>query len=103
MTTPTRPQRTTNRAALLLGPTGSGKTPLGDIIAQRGLWGANCRHFDFGANLRAIVQRNRPDHLISQQDIDFLGQVLEARCTQFVNPTFTYVAKVPKRYLSTEQ
>jgi amidase len=29
----------------------------------------------------------------------FLGQVLEARCTQFVNPTFTYVAKVPRRYL----
>ena len=29
----------------------------------------------------------------------FLGQVLEARVTQFVNPTFTYVAKVPKRYL----
>lgn len=29
----------------------------------------------------------------------FLGQVLEARCTQFVNPTFTYLAKVPRRYL----
>ena len=29
----------------------------------------------------------------------YLGQVLEARCTQFVNPTFTYVAKVAKRYL----
>lgn len=29
----------------------------------------------------------------------FLGQVLEARCTQFVNPTFTYIAKVPLRYL----
>ncbi len=29
----------------------------------------------------------------------FLGQVLEARCTQFVNPTFTYVVKVPRRYL----
>ena len=28
-----------------------------------------------------------------------LGQVLEARCTQFVNPTFTYVVKVPRRYL----
>jgi acetamidase/formamidase len=28
-----------------------------------------------------------------------LGQVLEARCTQFVNPTFTYIVKVPKRYL----
>ncbi len=28
-----------------------------------------------------------------------LGQVLEARVTQFVNPTFTYLAKVAKRYL----
>lgn len=32
----------------------------------------------------------------------FLGQVLEARCTQFVNPTFSYVAKVPRRYLPDE-
>lgn len=29
----------------------------------------------------------------------FLGQVLEARCTQFVNPTFSYVAKVNKEFL----
>ena len=29
----------------------------------------------------------------------FLGQVLEARCTQFVNPTFSYVAKVNRVYL----
>jgi len=29
----------------------------------------------------------------------FLGQVLAARCTQFVNPTFSYVLKVPRRYL----
>jgi len=29
----------------------------------------------------------------------FLGQVLEARCTQYVNPTFTYLAKVDRRYL----
>lgn len=28
-----------------------------------------------------------------------LGQVMEARCTQFVNPTFTYVAKIAKKYL----
>ena len=26
----------------------------------------------------------------------YLGQVLEARCTQFVNPTFTYLAKVAR-------
>jgi len=28
-----------------------------------------------------------------------LGQVLEARCTQFVNPTYTYVCKVNRKYL----
>ena len=32
----------------------------------------------------------------------FLGQVLEARCTQFVNPTFSYVAKVNRIYLPCE-
>jgi acetamidase/formamidase len=29
----------------------------------------------------------------------FLGQVLEARCTAFVNPTFSYIAKVNKKWL----
>ncbi|MCH7734301.1 MAG: acetamidase/formamidase family protein [Chloroflexi bacterium] len=29
----------------------------------------------------------------------FLAQVLEARVTQFVNPTYSYVAKVQKKYL----
>lgn len=28
-----------------------------------------------------------------------LAQVLEARCTQFVNPTFTYVAKIARQWL----
>jgi len=30
----------------------------------------------------------------------FMGQVMEARCTQFVNPTRTYVCKMPKKYLN---
>lgn len=40
-------------ALLLLGPTGSGKTPLGDELAAHGFGGRRCLHFDFGANLRA--------------------------------------------------
>lgn len=28
-----------------------------------------------------------------------LGQVLEARCTQFVDPLYTYVAKINREYL----
>ena len=38
-----------------MGPTGSGKTPLGDEIVRRGLGGRRCVHFDFGARLRAIA------------------------------------------------
>jgi adenylate kinase family enzyme len=37
---------------LLLGPTGSGKTPLGRILETRGLRGRRVIHFDFGECLR---------------------------------------------------
>jgi len=46
-------------AILLLGPTGSGKTPLGEMLQRRGLWGRRCAHFDFGANLRRIAAGGR--------------------------------------------
>lgn len=39
---------------LLIGPTGSGKTPLGETIEKKGIWGKRCFHFDFGAQLRQI-------------------------------------------------
>ena len=65
-------------AVVLLGPTGSGKTPLGDLLQQRGLWRATCLHFDFGANLRRLVDQDRPDRLISREDLDFLRRVLDS-------------------------
>lgn len=40
------------RAVLLLGPTGAGKTPLGELLEERGLGTARCVHFDFGQHLR---------------------------------------------------
>lgn len=39
-------------ALLLLGPTGSGKTPTGDLLEREGLGGRRCHHFDFGRRLR---------------------------------------------------
>ena len=42
-------------ALLLLGPTGSGKTPLGETLQEKGLWGKSCRHFDFGSELRRVA------------------------------------------------
>jgi adenylate kinase len=40
---------------LLVGPTGAGKSPLGEELARRGLGARRCVHFDFGANLRALA------------------------------------------------
>ena len=48
---------------LLLGPTGSGKTPLGEILEKRGLAGRTCHHFDFGAELRAAAGFGGGDNL----------------------------------------
>lgn len=39
-------------ALLLVGPTGSGKTPLGLLMGEEGLAGRQCLHFDFGEALR---------------------------------------------------
>ena len=46
-------------AVLLLGPTGSGKTPLGQLLERQGLWGLRCLHFDFGHELRSSVSENQ--------------------------------------------
>lgn len=74
-----KPRSTTRiPAVVLLGPTGSGKTPLGDLLQQRGLWRTTCLHFDFGANLRRLVDQDRPDRLIRREDLDFLRRVLDS-------------------------
>jgi len=61
---------------LLLGPTGSGKTPLGEMLQARGFGQRPCAHFDFGAQLRALVQRNVPDERVSRDELAFLREVL---------------------------
>ena len=53
--------------------------------------------------LEAMILWLEEDYGISRIDAYLLlGQVLEARCTQFVNPTFTYIAKMNKEYLTGE-
>jgi len=72
------PTTTIRSALLLLGPTGAGKTPLGDMIARRGLWGHGWAHFDFGDQMRQIVADGRPNGQITQADVGFLRQVLQS-------------------------
>jgi len=56
-------------AILLLGPTGSGKTPLGEELGRRGLGGRPCVHFDFGANLRKLAAGSDQSGLLKAADL----------------------------------
>jgi len=62
-------------AVLVVGPTGSGKTPLGQWLQEHGLWGRRCCHFDFGERLRQIVATGACQ-LLTPQEISFLRSVL---------------------------
>lgn len=64
------------RAMLLVGPTGSGKTPLGDLLEARGLGPMRCIHFDFGCELRKVSALASPDDIFTREDIEFIRGVL---------------------------
>jgi len=63
-------------AVLLIGPTGSGKTPLGDLLEARGLWGRRCLHFDFGVRLRQCAAGEGPAGLLDRQECAMLERML---------------------------
>ena len=69
---------TLTNAILLLGPTGSGKTPLGELLERRGLPGRRCAHFDFGANLRLAVAADTPPAGLTDDDVALVADVLES-------------------------
>lgn len=49
-----------HEAILLIGPTGSGKTPLGEYAETAGFAGRRCVHFDFGHQLRLAAAGEPP-------------------------------------------
>jgi amidase len=52
----------------------------------------------FRAALVALILWLEEEGMARGEAYLWLGQVLEARCTQFVNPTFTYLAKLARKY-----
>jgi adenylate kinase family enzyme len=56
-------------SVLLIGPTGSGKSPLGAEIGSRGLAGRACLHFDFGACLRDVASGRPPRYGLAGEDL----------------------------------
>lgn len=84
-------------AILLLGPTGSGKTPLGDWLQGHGLHGHRCHHFDFGANLRAVVAAGAGT-AFTEQEIEFLDRVL-TQGALLENEHFPLAAKILQSFI----
>ena len=56
------------QAILLIGPTGSGKTPIGQLLEARGLGERRCLHFDFGRALRASVEEQAGPLTVVERD-----------------------------------
>ena len=62
---------------LVIGPTGSGKTPLGRMLENRGYRGKKCVHFDFGERLRQAAAQGNTDGL-DEEDRDLVRGLLRA-------------------------
>ena len=73
-------------AVIIIGPTGSGKTPLGEFIATRGVpkalapmlkctAGTPCAHFDFGEELRRTASGQGAG--LYEQDMKLIRDLLE--------------------------
>lgn len=64
------------KSMLIIGPTGSGKTPLGGYIEKHGINGNKCFHFDFGNELRTIANLESTPDGFNKRDHSFIREVL---------------------------
>ena len=64
-------------AILLLGPTGAGKSPLGEAFALNGLFNRQCHHLDFGSELRFAVSGSSRSAAYTTAELEFIHGVLE--------------------------
>jgi adenylate kinase len=83
---------------LLLGPTGVGKSPLGDVIAENGLFNRTCHHLDFGSELRGAISRETRSAAYTHDELDFIHGVLE-RGLLLENEHFPLAAKIISLFL----
>jgi len=84
------------RTILLVGPTGSGKTPLGALLERKGLCGRRCRHFDFGAELRRAAASPSPPGFTAA-DLGVIRRSLETGAL-FEDSEFPVAVKIFRRF-----
>jgi len=64
------------KGILLLGPTGSGKTPFGEYCERNGIGGKNCVHLDFGSELRKFAPLETGQSGLAADDLNCIRHVL---------------------------
>lgn len=82
---------------LLVGPTGSGKTPLGDELERRGFLGRRCVHFDFGANLRTIAAAPEGANVLTAPELESVRTSL-ATGALFEDKDIPMIVKIVERF-----
>jgi adenylate kinase family enzyme len=82
---------------LIVGPTGSGKTPLGDELERRGFLGRRCVHFDFGANLRTIASAPERSGVLTVREIGSVRTSL-ATGALFEDKDMPMIVKIVERF-----
>lgn len=82
---------------LLVGPTGSGKTPLGDELERRGFLGRRCVHFDFGANLRTIAAAPESENVLTAPELESVRTSL-ATGALFEDWDMPMIVKIVERF-----
>jgi adenylate kinase family enzyme len=85
-------------ALLLIGPTGAGKTPLGDLLEREGLNGRTCRHFDFGRELRRVAAGDGRDEAFPPEEVAVIRRVLNEGAL-LEDEHWTLAEKILRRFL----
>ncbi len=85
-------------AFLLLGPTGAGKSPLGDALGRNNLLGFRWHHLDFGCELREAVSGGNRSSGYTDTELDFIQGVLE-RGLLLENEQFPLAKKIISVFL----
>lgn len=90
-------------AILIVGATGSGKTPLGDRLEMSGLCGHPCEHFDFGRELRAAAADGcQPNSALTPDEVAFVRGVLR-RNELLDDEHFSVALKLLQRFLASRR